>query len=166
MSVLKIVLAPNSVFTTKTDLVTVFDNDLRDLISNMVATLYYHNALGLGANMLGILKSIIVVDLQENNTKDLYVMINPQLLYSSSDQVMLREASLSFPGISALIPRADSIQVTYRNVTGEQKTLAANGMLARVILHEMDYLQGRTFLDELSPLKKKILMSKLKKKNR
>ena len=88
-------------------------------------------------------------------------MVNPVITYYSEETDLFMEASLSFPGIQAKIKRSKIIEVDYYSEEGVKNSLKAEGMLARVIQHEVDYLQGKTFLDYLSPVKRKMLLLKL-----
>lgn len=166
MSTLKLVYGPDPIFRKHADMVTVYDAALSKTLQDMADTLYFHNALGIGANMLGLLQRLVVVDLQEDKKKQLYKMVNPEIINKSSNKVEMIEASLSFPGIKAKIERPEHIEVVYYDEAGAKIELAATGLLARVIQHEVDYLNGITFLDYLSPVKRKILLSKIKKNRR
>jgi peptide deformylase len=160
VSVLPIVYAPDPIFARVADVVSVFDARLASRAEDMLDTLYHHQALGLGSNMLGLKDAVIVVDLDHAH-RDPYVMVNPRLSVVGSEREKAMEASLSFPGVRALIERPASIEVAYQDVLGQPQTCAASGLLARVIQHEMDYLAGKTFLDYMGPLKRKWAMQKL-----
>ncbi len=163
---LPLVLAPNPIFRKKALKVTVVDDLVRTHIKDMFATLYAENGLGLGANMVGLLKQIIVIDLKENGQSAPIAMINPELLEISKEMQIFNEASLSFPGISADISRPDWVRVQYLNEQGQLQIVKADGFFATVIQHEMDYLQGRTYLDHLSRTKRDALMRKYLKSRR
>jgi peptide deformylase len=90
-------------------------------------------------------------------------MINPEIIDASNDKVEYEEASLSFPGISAKVVRPSKIKVKYLDMEDKEQILDADGFLARVIMHEVDYLQGIVFLDHLSKLKKDMLTTKMLK---
>ncbi|MEH6477674.1 MAG: peptide deformylase [Sneathiella sp.] len=160
---LPLVIAPSPVFKQKADKVLVVDESVRQIISDMFATLYAEKGLGLGANMVGILKQIIVIDLAEGGVRAPIAMINPVILNASIEVQTFNEASLSFPGIAADITRPSKISVEYLDENGDQQILEASGFLATVIQHEMDYLQGRTFLDHLSRTKRDTLARKYQK---
>ena len=163
MAVLKIVCGPDPIFKKSAELVSVFDDGIRKNLKDMADTLYYHKALGIGANMVGILQQLVVVDLQQDGEKLLYKMVNPKITFSSEQTDFFMEGSISFPGIQAKIERPKYIEVEYYTEGGEQKYLKADGMLARVIQHEIDYLNGKVFLDYLSPTKRKLLLLKIRK---
>ena len=163
MCALPLVIAPNPVFRQKAEKVDIFDERVRGQIKQMFETLYHENGIGLGANMVGLLKQIIVIDMKDGGDGSPIAMINPQIMTQSDEVQSFTEASLSFPGISADISRPAYIQVAYMNEQGEACSLEADGFFAAVIQHEMDYLQGKTFLDHLSRTKRDGLMRRYKK---
>jgi len=117
----------------------------------------------MGANMIGVLKRIIVIDLQENGTRKPFAFINPEIIWRSEEMQTFQEASLCFPGISANIMRPNAIKVRYLDIDGNPQELEAKGYFATVIQHEIDYLDGKVFLDYLSPLKRNALLKKMQK---
>lgn len=163
MAVLPIVYGPDPIFQQQAEPVEVFDAQLATTLQDMVDTLYHHKALGIGANMVGILQQLIVIDIQEAGQRTLYKMVNPLVTQYSTEIVSYPEASLSFPGIKVAIKRPASLTVRYQDALGTLHVLQADGLLARVIQHELDYLQGKTFLDAISVTKKKMLLMKMKK---
>lgn len=165
MAILSLVFGPAPIFKQHTRKVIKFDEELKKRLQDMSDTLYYHKALGIGANMVGILECLVVVDIQEKGQKNLYKMVNPVIKSYSKETDFFMEGSLSFPGIQAKIERPINIEVEYFTEEGIKQNLQASGMLARVIQHEVDYLNGKTYLDYLSPTKRKILLLKLNKNN-
>ena len=163
MKNLSLVYAPNEIFRKKTEDVSLVDDSVRQLIDMMLNALYRERGIGLGANMLGILKSIAIVDLQENGVNNPYIFINPKITWHSNEMQVFREASLCFPGIDAEITRPNAIKVSYLDYDGNAKELEASGFFATVIQHEVDYLNGKIFLDYLSKLKRDTLLKKTEK---
>ena len=157
---LKLTYGPDVIFSKVASPVICFDDALEALTQDMLATLYHENAVGLGANMVGILQRIIVIDLQPDGTPDPQVFINPEIIQKSSDTQCHQEASISFPGISAEITRAREITLAYQSSTGQPHVLRTDGFVATVIQHEFDYLNGIIFLDYLTPIKRKMLLKK------
>lgn len=166
MPKLSLVIAPDPVFRKKAEAVEVVDDHIRDLVSQMFDVLYQENGAGIGANMVGLLKRIIVMDLKEGGKPSPLAMINPEILERSEEMQIFEEASLSFPGISAEIRRPKEIKVAYLDQEGKPRKLVANDFLAIVIQHEMDYLDGKTYLDHLSRVKRDNLLRKYKKNRR
>lgn len=163
MSMLEIITAPSPIFRQKAQNVEVFDSALEELAADMLETMYENRGLGIAANMVGRLESIIVVDIQADGTRNPLIAVNPEIAETADEMSSNEEASLSFPGISAEITRPSAIKLCYQDVKGEAHTLKAEGWLAIVIQHEMDYLQGKTYLDHLSKVKKDRLLKKMQK---
>lgn len=163
MATLNLVMAPDPVFRQKALPVTEFNQTLQSLTEDMLETLYNERGIGMAANMVGVLKRIIVIDLQEEGVRKPLVCINPELSGVSGRTISREEASLCFPGIRVSIERPESIELRYQDVDGQPKELKADGWLATVIQHELEYLDGRTFLDNLSKLKRDRLVKKMVK---
>ncbi|UTW57379.1 peptide deformylase [Kordiimonas sp. SCSIO 12603] len=143
--------------------VGVVDDTVRSDINDMFESLYEYRGIGIGANMVGIFKRIIVIDLQEDGSKNPIAMVNPEITWKSDNLVKQEEASLCFPGISAEISRPDAVEVEYLDEEGSERSMKAEGWLATVIQHEMDYLDGKSYLDHLSKMKKDRLIKKMVK---
>ncbi|MFY9590142.1 peptide deformylase [Rickettsia endosymbiont of Halotydeus destructor] len=163
LSFFPIVYAPNDIFKTQAEEIDVVDDNIRIIVDKMLKTMQVERAVGLGANMVGILKRIAVVDLHENNKSSPIILINPEIIYFSEEQQSFIERSLSFPGIEANITRSKTIKVKYLDYQGNKQELDADGFLATVIQHEVDYLNGKVFLDYLSKLKRDTLLKKMEK---
>ena len=163
MTALKLILAPDPVFRKKAAPVCEITDDIRALVAAMFETLYTHDGLGIGANMVGILKRIVVVDMREGGEKSPIALINPVITTSSDETQAFAEASLSYPGITAEITRPRLITVDYVDTDGAPQTLTAEGWFAQVLQHEIDYLDGRVFLDYLKPVKRSMLLKKMQK---
>jgi peptide deformylase len=163
MIALPIVYGPHPVFKKIAEPVESVNDEIRNLAEQMLATMYREGAIGLGANMVGILKRIIVVDLQEDGVYKPYIFINPEITYYSEELQTFTERSLSFPGIKAEITRPKSIKLKYLDKSGENQELEASGFFATVIQHELDYLNGKVFLDYLSKFKRDTLLKKMEK---
>jgi peptide deformylase len=166
MALLPLVYAPHPVFRQKAEPIGEIDAAVRALAADMTETMYAYDAVGIGANMVGVLRRIAVVDLREGGARFPYVLINPEVLRESRETQTNEEASLSFPYISAPVTRPKAIGLRYRDAEGAQQELEAEGFLAAVMLHEIDYLDGRTFLDRLSRAKREMLTAKMLKKIR
>jgi peptide deformylase len=163
MAVVSIIYAPNPIFKKVCEPVAAVNDEVKQMAQDMLDTLQFEQAVGLGANMLGFTKRIAVVDLNENNISKPYVFINPEIIYQSDETQTFEEASLSYPGISAQITRPKAITVRYLDMEGTERELEAEGFFATVIQHEVDYLNGKVFLDHLSKLKSDMLLKKMQK---
>lgn len=113
--------------------------------------------------MAGIPKRVVVINVNHQGNHTKLALINPEIIKSSATTQTIEEASLSFPGISADITRPDAVTVRYMDLDGQIKEFEAQGVVATVIQHELDYLDGKTFLDYLSKLKRDLLVSKMLK---
>lgn len=160
---LELIFAPNPIFKQRCEPVAVVNDEIRAIVDAMFETLRVEQAVGVGANMVGITKRIAIVDLKEGDLSHTHTFINPEIIWRSEEMQTFEEASLCFPGISVDITRPRAITLTYLDYDGKPQELKAEGFLATVIQHELDYLDGITFLDHLSPLKRDMMMKKVQK---
>jgi peptide deformylase len=144
--------------------VTVFGPDVERLVRDMAETMYAAPGIGLAATQVDVHKRVIIIDISETRD-ELRVFVNPELL-EAEGEAECEEGCLSVPGYYDKVTRAASIRVRAQNERGETFELAADGLLAVCVQHEMDHLQGKVFVDYLSPLKRARLAGKLKKKRR
>jgi peptide deformylase len=173
MTILKIVTAPDPILKMTSAPISEVTDGTRKFMNDMLETMYEDRGVGLAAVQVGILKQIIVIDLQEDEhndreekkPEDFYplFMINPQIVSSSEEYVVAIEGCLSVPEMRIEVPRPESINVRFLDYFGKQTELNVSGWLARVIQHEMDHLTGKLIIDYLSNLKKELALSKLKK---
>ena len=163
MQKLQLVYAPNAIFRKKALPVEAVNDRVRALIGQMFEVLQIENGIGLGANMVGLLERIVVINMWERDKLLTYSMVNPEIIESSKETQVFEEASLSFPGISAKIARPKQIKVKYLDYHGNQQILEADNFLSTVVQHEIDYLDGKIFLDYLSKIKRDMLINKMKK---
>jgi peptide deformylase len=160
---LHLITAPNPIFKQIAEPVAFVDDDIRAIVDAMFEVLYHERGLGLGANMVGVLQRICVVDCGKEGKPEPITLINPEILEASDEVAEYEEASLSYPGISAKIMRPKNIKVKFLDREGKSQTLDADVPLSTVIQHEMDYLDGRTYLDTLSKMKRDRLLKKMQK---
>ncbi|MBD7922130.1 MULTISPECIES: peptide deformylase [Xanthomonas] len=131
------------------------------LLDDMFETMYEAPGIGLAASQVDVHQRFMVIDVsEEKNTPQ--VFINPQIVQRDGEQVY-QEGCLSVPGIYADVTRADSIVVRYLDRHGQPQELSADGVLAVCVQHEMDHLDGKLFVDYLSPLKREMVRKKLAK---
>jgi peptide deformylase len=138
--------------------------EIRKLVADMAETMYAAPGVGLAATQVDIHKRVIVIDVSEQKD-ELRVFINPELL-TAEGEAECEEGCLSVPGYYDKVTRAARIRVRALNERGEAFELDAEGLLAVCIQHEMDHLQGKVFVEYLSPLKRARLAAKLRKKQR
>ncbi len=166
MPVLPLLFGTDPALKKKASPVEELNDEIKQIIQDMFETLYEYRGIGMAANMVDIQKEIIVIDLQEDGSRKPSVFINPKITWASKEQEAHEEASLCFPGISAEIKRPSSIKLQFLNENGEAVEQEAEGWLATVIQHEMDYLSGKTYLDHISKMKKDRLIKKMVKQQK
>jgi len=139
------------------------NQEVKDLVSDLFDTLKKARGLGLSAVQIGILKRVFVVDLSAVDiTAKLRVFINPEIIERDGEEEY-EEGCLSFPGIYQKIVRPSKLKVRALDLDGKPFVLEATGLIARAIQHEFDHLEGKLFIDYLSPLAKTMLKGRLKK---
>lgn len=144
--------------------VAKIDENIRTLARNMAETMYEAPGIGLAATQVDIHKQVVVIDISE--TKDqLLVLVNPRIVACDGEQEG-EEGCLSVPGIYDRVERAARVTVQFLDLQGQEQTLAAEGLLAVCIQHELDHLKGRVFVDYLSQLKQTRIKTKLAKQAR
>jgi peptide deformylase len=164
MALRPIVLYPDPVLLTRTERVDVIDDDIRDLVRDMVETMYAAPGIGLAANQVGVSKRVCVVDLSIGEAPDeLKVFINPRIVASAGAEVA-EEGCLSFPEIHLDIERPFSATVEAEDLNGTTFRVAAEGLLARAMQHEIEHLEGRVFLLNVSPLKRELVKRQIRKR--
>jgi peptide deformylase len=164
MPLLAILRFPDPRLKTVAAPVEKVDDSIRRLASDMAETMYQAPGVGLAATQVDVHKRVIVIDASETRDQ-LLVLINPELVESDGVQVC-EEGCLSVPGIYDKVERAERVVVRYLDVHGKAQTIAADGLLAVCLQHEMDHLQGRVFVEHLSLLKQMRIRAKLAKQAR
>ena len=165
MTILPIIMAPDPVLDTPTKPVEKIDDSIRELIANMLETMYSSNGAGLAANQIGVSKRIMVLDLSSYIKEETQhrVIINPEITYFSEEKWVAEEGCLYFPGIKRIaIERPENIKLKYLNEHEIEQELTAAGWLARAIQHELDHLNGVTMMHYVSKMKKDLVFKKLK----
>jgi peptide deformylase len=137
------------------------DDTIVTLAQDMMETMYQGDGVGLAGPQVGVAKQIFVCHVQDDKPR---VFINPQLIATSPEQVSAEEGCLSIPGVYADVVRPAAISVQAWNERGRPFKLDADGVLARVIQHEMDHLRGTLFIDHLEEKKRRRLMKGYEKK--
>ena len=163
MSGLALIQGFHPVFRKKAAAVEAVDQETRAQVAAMFEILYSARGVGIGANMVGLLRRIAVIDLQEGGAPAPLALINPVITWASQGTQTHVEASLCWPGISAEITRAQAIRLTYLDENGRAREMQAEGWLAQVIQHEIDYLDGVIFPDHLPKVKRDMVMRKIRK---
>ena len=164
MSVKTILTEPNKVLRQVSEPVESVGDSEKQLMDDMLDTMYAANGIGLAAIQIGVPKRIIVMDIsKEDKKKEPRYFVNPVIIKKDSLEATYEEGCLSVPNQFAEINRPSKCEVEYLDYNGEKKILNAEGILATCIQHEMDHLEGILFIDYLSKLKKSMIIKKLSK---
>lgn len=166
-----IVIAPSKVLKTKTQIVDKVDDNIRKFMDQMLATMYENRGVGLAAPQVGVGKRITVIDVDsewdEENEKIIpgnpIYLVNPEIVNHSKEINVHEEGCLSFPGFYEEVTRPKRVKVKYLDYNGNEQAMDCDGLLATCVQHEIDHLDGITFVDYLSKLKKDRIIKKLQK---
>jgi peptide deformylase len=164
MTKLAILEYPDPRLRKKAAAVTVVDDAVRQLVDNLLETMYAANGVGLAATQVDVHKRVIVLDVSESRDQPL-VLINPEIL-SQEGEAQGEEGCLSLPGIYDKLPRAARIRVRALGRDGQPFEMDAEGLLGVCIQHEADHLEGKLFVDYLSELKRTLIRRRLEKERK
>jgi peptide deformylase len=174
MAHLRVITEPDPRYATpsdrlrqKSEPVTSFDDALRKLAADMHETMAEEHGVGLAAPQVGILKRMVVIHIpedygEEGDPEQTLTLVNPEILKAGGRE-MDYEGCLSFPDLIGEVPRYAWVNVRTQDEHGQSRRFKARGILARVIQHEIDHLDGVLFLQHLSPLKRDLIKRKIKK---
>lgn len=144
--------------------VAEIDAGIRQLAADMLETMYAENGIGLAATQVNVQQRVVVIDLSPERDSPMY-LINPEILDSHGTEQM-EEGCLSVPDFYDLVERAEWIRFRYQDLDGDAHEQETDGLLAVCVQHEIDHLNGRLFVDHLSPLKRKRFEKKLEKRQK
>ncbi len=161
--ILPIYLYDHPVLRQKTKPVTEITPELRKLARDMLETMYAARGIGLAANQVGVSLQLIVVDIGEEEMKQPLILLNPTLVAVSEETAEMEEGCLSLPELRDVVVRPAAVQVRYTDLRGRERQLEADGLLARVLQHEIDHLQGIYFVDRLPAVRRLFLRRKLER---
>ena len=167
MALRQILTEPNRILRQKSSPVESVDQNIKNLMDDMLETMYAAPGIGLAAIQVGIPKRVIVLDIEhkEGKKKPIF-LINPEIIQKSSDKTTYEEGCLSVPGQFAEINRPAKCHLKYLDYNGQPQEIKTEGMLATCIQHEIDHLEGILFIDYLSNLKKSMIIKKLSKQKK
>lgn len=150
MAVYKVVTVPNEVLRTKAKEVTRINDGVLRLLGNMRDTMYEFDGIGLAAPQIGVLKRVVVIDTGDNYIE----LINPEIIYREGEQTG-SEGCLSIPGVYGKVTRAKKVIVKALNRHNEEMEIKAEDLLAKVLQHEIDHLDGILFTDKATEIVRK-----------
>ncbi|MCL2722218.1 MAG: peptide deformylase [Treponema sp.] len=160
---MKILTLGNDILRQKAEKITDINDEIAAAASQMLEIIKRDKGVGLAGPQIGFMKRIFVVHIEGDEKR---VFINPSLLETSVETTKYEEGCLSIPGIYANVVRAETIKIQAWNIKGRPFTLEASGLLARVIQHEYDHLEGVLFLDYIPEKKREKLVEKFEKANK
>ena len=161
MAILNVLHFPDPRLRNKAKPVNGVDGAVKRLVDDMFDTMYDAPGIGLAATQVDIAKRVVVIDISEDKDQPL-ALINPEIIERDGVEEY-EEGCLSVPGIYDKVTRAETVKVRALNRDGEEFELEADGLLAICIQHEIDHLDGKLFVDYLSPLKRERIRKKLEK---
>jgi len=163
MPVRKIVTYGHPVLEKVAEPVSEIDDEILDLARDMVLRMHAAPGIGLAAPQVNASRRVITVDLSVGeNPDDLIILVNPEFIETEGEGVS-EEGCLSVPGIHENVKRPARVRLRGLDLKGKERVIEATGQLARVFCHEIDHINGRLFIEKLSPLKKTLVKKKLKK---
>lgn len=137
-------------------------DEIRTLIADMFDTMYAEEGVGLAAPQVGVGRRVIVIDPRDEAVEP-FALLNPQIVEFSEDRERDEEGCLSIPGLKEIVERPRSVRVEGLDREGHSVSIAADGLLARILQHEVDHLDGILFVDRVSAIKRKLLLNRWQK---
>ena len=164
MAVLPILTAPDPRLKLKAKPVAHVDDHVRQLMDDLLETMYAAPGIGLAAPQVGAAIQVLVVDLaKDGEPRSPIRMANPQIVWASDEDAIYEEGCLSVPEHYADVARPAAVRIRYIDYENESREMEASGLLATCLQHEMDHLDGILFIDHLTALKRNIILRKLLK---
>ena len=163
MAIRKILKFPDQDLRIKAKPVEIFDDELKTLTDDMFETMHSVNGIGLAATQIGVAKQVAVIDISPEKNEPL-VIVNPEIqILDPSKKEDYDEGCLSVPGFFEKISRPSDIKLTYQDLNGKKQEIKPEGLLTKVVQHELDHLNGRLFVDHISELKRRRIRNKIVK---
>ena len=163
MALLKILIFPDPRLRTVARTVEVVDDSIKKLTQDMLETMYQGSGIGLAATQVNVHKRVIVLDISESKDEPL-ILINPEIIkIIDPNKKKFSEGCLSVPGFYEELKRPSSVEISYLDIDGKRNLLLANDLLAVVIQHEMDHLDGKIMVDFISNIKREMIRKRLLK---
>ena len=163
MTIRKILKFPDQDLRIKAKHVETFDEELKTLTDDMFETMHSVNGIGLAATQIGVAKQVAVIDISPEKNEPL-VIVNPEIqILDPTKTEDYDEGCLSVPGFFEKISRPSDIKLTYQDLNGKKQEIKPEGLLTKVVQHELDHLNGRLFVDHISELKRRRIRNKIVK---
>ena len=167
MALLPILTAPDPRLKKKSAPVETVDDELRQLMDDMLETMYAAPGIGLAAPQVGVLKRVVVLDIDREDVKTgPLFMANPEIVEASDEDVSYEEGCLSIPDQYAEVTRPAEVKVQWMDLDGKTQQETFDGLWATCVQHEIDHLDGKLFIDYLTPIKRQIITRRMQKLKR
>ena len=164
MALREIIVLPDKRLRQVSDPVKAVDAEVRALVDDMFETMYKAPGVGLAAIQVGVPKRVVTVDTaKKDEPENPQVFINPEIVWSSDDKSTYEEGCLSIPEYYEEVERPTQVKVRFMDLDGKTQEVEANGMLATVLQHEIDHINGILFIDHISKLKRDRVIKKFAK---
>ena len=159
---LEVLLYGHPTLRTKCTPVETFDDELRAFVRRMEKTMFAEHGIGLAAPQVGDTRRVFLAEDQRDGLPKVIALVNPEITFQSSERDKFSEGCLSFPELFADVSRPVRVKVRYQDLDGREHELEDDGLLARIVQHEYDHLEGTLFVDHLSMIKRKMIARRLK----
>jgi len=164
MALRDIIILPDKRLRQVSEPVKAVTADLRALVDDMFETMYKAPGVGLAAIQVGVPKRIVTVDTaKKDDPKNPQVFINPEIVWTSDEKSTYEEGCLSIPEYYEDVERPTQVKVRFMDLDGKAQEVAADGLLATVLQHEIDHTNGILFIDHISKLKRDRVIKKFVK---
>ncbi|MEQ8284500.1 peptide deformylase [Thalassospira sp.] len=164
MALREILIVPDPRLKKECEPVTDVNDEIRQLLDDMLETMYAAPGIGLAAPQIGVMKRVVVMDVSDEEEKSKPLkMINPEIIWESEEMAVYQEGCLSIPDQYADVERPAEVGMRYLDENGKEHEIEADGLLATCIQHEIDHLDGVLFTDYLSALKRNMILKKVQK---
>lgn len=164
MALRDILIVPDPRLKQECEEVTEVNDEIRELLDDMLETMYAAPGIGLAAPQVGVMKRVVVMDVSDDKEKPQPLkLVNPEIIWESEDTSVYQEGCLSIPEQYADVERPAEVGLRYLDENGKEHEIEADGLLATCIQHELDHLDGILFTDYLSALKRNMILKKVQK---
>lgn len=154
----KLIIYPDDILKKVAEPVTIFDEDLENIVNEMYEIMKKENGIGLAAPQIGLSKRLFVTEIEGIKL----TLINPEISYSQGS-VAVEEGCLSFPGVTVKVDRSNVITISFNDLKGKKIKKTVSGLASICFQHELDHLNGKTFIDYLSPTTQSFIIRKLER---
>ena len=162
MSRINLRIVGAGILRKKAEKVEIFDESLGSLLDDMAETMIFEGGVGLAAPQVGVSKMVAVVNPDPGNSETLMRLVNPRIIETGEETESVEEGCLSVPGIRGNVVRPAVIVLEYQDEKGNTSKMQIDGIVSRIVQHELDHLDGVLFTDRLSFAKKMMIKGKLK----